>query len=147
MRILLGIMLFGLAACSGNTSYPKAEAGRTDRLMPINIVPASGTCLWEFSVRREEPAEPEAPIFGFSADKAFVVLNGTRDQLSRQSSSRELVAGLPREQTFTSPSVTAQLIMRLPADREPGVLHGVLSLTRPSGWSTVLPLVGAKSCR
>lgn len=142
MRIILVILMLSLAACSTGTGYPKAKAERTDRLAPIRVTPTAGTCLWQFSTRSE--TIDYAPIFGFSSEKAYIVLNGTRTELKRESASKGMVAGLPKMQIFTAENIAAKLILRR---EQSGAFKAALSLTKPSGWATMLPLEGTKVCR
>ncbi|NVJ98189.1 MAG: hypothetical protein HWE25_08555 [Alphaproteobacteria bacterium] len=145
MRIFLAILVLGLAACGVREEYPKVSASGVDTLGSINLQPEDGSCIWIFSLRTE--SADQTPVFGFSGRTGYLAINGERQHLALEKASDNMVMGVSHQQSFRSDELVATLVLREATDAPARTLDGVLSLTKPSGWSTVLPLRGTEICR
>lgn len=152
LRLLTLLLLALLAACGPYSVQPppspQSETMRIDALRARDLALYPGKCVWLFRLRKENDTDEsiKPPIFAQfpRSDKALMTLNGREVSLRRASNDGQTVGGLPQNQVFNAYELTAQLMIR----RVDGsLLEGVLSLTKASGWSTVIPLSGGKLCQ
>lgn len=151
MRLTSGILVFLLAGCGAYGAKPlqtpQSQALEAGSLSAHHLSLWPGQCALLLRPRTEEGMPPEAPFFAQTDETATMVLEGRPVTMRRSDSTDEQVAGTPRSQTFASPTLSAKLMIRQSARAGGAPVQGVLSLTKPNGWSTVIPVDGGRQCR
>lgn len=151
MRAVSVILIFLLAGCGAYGAQPlqapKAQVLNAGSLSAYQLSLWPGQCALVLRPRPEEGAPEEAPIFAQTGNDVTMILEGRQVSLRRTESSDEMVAKTPRSQTFGASTLQAKLLLRQGTGDSGTPLQGVLSLTKPNGWSTVIPVEGGRRCR
>ncbi len=151
MRAVSVILIFLLAGCGAYGAQPlqapKAQVLNTGSLSAHQLSLWPGQCALVLRPRPEEGALEEPPIFAQTGNDVTMILESRQVSLRRTESANETVAEMPRSQTFVAPTLQAKLLLRESASGGGAPLQGVLSLTKPNGWSTVIPVEGGRRCR
>lgn len=151
MRAVSAILIFLLAGCGAYGAQPlqtpKAQVLDAGSLSAYQLSLWPGQCALVLRPRLEDGSQAEAPIFAQTDNDVTMILEGRQVSLRRTESSSEIVAATPRSQTFVAPTLRAKLLVRESTDTSGAPLQGVLSLTKPNGWSTVIPVDGGRRCR
>ncbi|SDE01527.1 hypothetical protein SAMN04488071_1799 [Kordiimonas lacus] len=152
VRAVSAILIFLLGGCGAYGAKPlqapKAQVLTTGSLSAHHLSVWPGQCALVLRPRPEDGAPAEAPFFAQSDNDVTMILEGRQVSLRRTESSSDLVtATLPRSQAFVAPTLSAKLLIRQSDSSDGAPLQGVLSLTKPNGWSTVIPVDGGRRCR
>ncbi|MFC4349466.1 hypothetical protein ACFO5Q_16555 [Kordiimonas lipolytica] len=148
VSILLVLMLAGCGAYGAKPlQTPEAQALNAGSLNAYHLSLWPGQCALVLRPRTEDGTPAQAPIFAQTEDNVTMVVEGRQMTLRRSETSEERVADIPRGQTFTAPTLKAKLMLRQSVSETGAPLQGVLSLTKPNGWSTVIPVDGGRQCR
>ena|GEM_PF-1588039 len=151
MRSVSALLILLLAGCGAYGAKPlqapEAQALNAGGLNAYHLSLWPGQCALVLRPRVEDGTPAQAPIFAQTDDNVTMVVEGRRMTLRRSETSDERVADIPRSQTFASTTLRANLMLRQSAGGTDAPLQGVLSLTKPNGWSTVIPVDGGRQCR
>lgn len=151
MRSVSALLILLLAGCGAYGAKPlqapEAQVLNAGSLNAYHLSLWPGQCALVLRPREAEDSPAEAPIFAQTDNNVTMVVEGRRVTLRRSETSDEQVADMPRSQTFTAPTLKANLMLRQSVSGTDAPLQGVLSLTKPNGWSTVIPVDGGRQCR
>ncbi|WP_417451033.1 hypothetical protein [Kordiimonas sp.] len=147
-EILAGALLC-LVACSTPDSVIESAAMQK-RLSPVPVSIPKGQCALILTSRNT----PTEPIFFqiLGRRKAFVALDNKLRHLTLRRANNKLDNGLWLSQELEGHRLTSSLTLYAvspagPQEGDEPHYRGVVSLTRPDGWSTAMPVDGRLECQ
>ncbi|WP_262689731.1 hypothetical protein [Kordiimonas aestuarii] len=144
-RTLLAGVLLCLAACRAPSSVLDSAALQ-DRLAPVPTAIPKGQCAIVLMPR----AEKADPIFFqvLGRREAFIALDKKQQRLTLKRANNKLENGLWLKQELEGHRLSISLTLRpINAAQDTAPYRGVVSLTRPAGWSNAIAVKGRIECQ
>lgn len=149
----LGLALLAVSACASNPQSRAGSDARGAASVPDRGLPAQrleyGSCglfLWSLS------GEPTFTFFSeATTGRAIMLISDTQRELVQTGAGGDIFGQFMTRQVYDSPQTGHRVDLEL----EPGeqlidgqrIESGRLRVTDSEGWSTVIPVSGARACR
>lgn len=144
-RTLLAGTVLCLTACSASAPVLDSAAMQT-RLAPVPTNIPDGKCALLLSPREEGAAPVFFQVVG--RRDAFIALDKKQHKLSLKQAKGKLANGVWTEQELLGHRLTVNVNLRhADATNDGQHFRGVISLTKPGGWSNAIPIEGTTQCR
>ncbi len=144
-RMLLAGTVLLLAACSASTPVLDSAAMQA-RLAPVPTNIPEGQCALLLHPREEGAAAIFFQVIG--RREAFIALDKKQHRLTLKQANSRLRNGIWLEQELLGHRLTVTINLRhSDATDSPQLYRGVISLTKPGGWSNAIPIEGRAECR
>lgn len=144
-RTLLAGTVLCLTACSASTPVLESAALQ-GRLAPVPTNIPKGQCALVLTAR----SDSAEPIFFqvLGRREAFIALDRKQHRLTLRQANHKLENGVWLKQDLLGHRLSVGVTLRKTGGTEAGQSYrGVLTLTKPKGWSNAIAIEGKTECR